>query len=63
MLHLGGGIFREVRGWCTQCGEPFSWSIEDKQLQIVLKRFQESIQVDYRKQQKALQVLKNTKPG
>lgn len=32
LIHAGGGLWRELRGHCAQCGEPFYWSIGDKQI-------------------------------
>jgi len=32
LIHAGGGMWRELRGWCAQCGCTFFWSSSDKQL-------------------------------
>ena len=37
LVHAGGGIWRELRGYCVQCGKPFYWSVKDKQMQTVIK--------------------------
>ena len=37
LFHSGGGVFRDVRGWCAQCGNQFYWSVTDKQLQAIIK--------------------------
>jgi uncharacterized Zn finger protein len=36
LIHAGGGLWRELRGNCAQCGAVFHWSIRDKQLQRVI---------------------------
>ena len=38
LIHAGGGVWRELRGWCAQCGGTFFWSASDRQLSELLGR-------------------------
>ena len=33
LFHAGGGLWRDLRGHCAQCGLTFYWSASDKLLQ------------------------------
>ena len=35
-VHAGGGVWRELRGWCAQCGKPFYWVANDNQIQTLM---------------------------
>ena len=35
-VHAGGGVWRELRGWCAQCGTPFYWTTSDNQIQTLM---------------------------
>lgn len=37
LLHAGGGLWRELRGYCTQCGKPFYWTASDNQMEVIIK--------------------------
>lgn len=37
LIHAGGAVWRELRGYCAQCGSPFYWTASDNQLEIVVK--------------------------
>jgi hypothetical protein len=32
LVHAGGGLLRDLRGNCAQCGKKFWWSIKDQQI-------------------------------
>jgi hypothetical protein len=36
LIHAGGGLWRELRGYCAQCGKLFYWTASDKQLQQLI---------------------------
>lgn len=40
LLHAGGALNREQRGWCAQCGTPFYWSVGDQPMQLVIQGLQ-----------------------
>ena len=33
VMHVGGGMWHDLRGCCAQCGEPFYWSVKGRQIQ------------------------------
>lgn len=39
MLHAGGGLWRDMRGYCAQCGKPFYWATSDRQFSDVIRLF------------------------
>jgi len=39
-LQHGGSILREAHGYCLRCGRPFHWSIPDRIMERMVRRWQ-----------------------
>lgn len=38
-LKCGGSILREAHGYCCNCGRPFHWSIPDRIMERMVRRW------------------------